>query len=98
MNITIVEIIPEKDHIYDFLMLDDNLFKDYSIEMLKNESIYILHFDFNSKIISYGNIKQMSENNIYHSCNTQNLSGGAPMISLSSGKIIGLHIGAKKKL
>ena len=70
LDITIIEIIPEKDHIYDFLMLDDNLFKDYSIEMLKNESIYILHFDFNSKIISYGNIKQMSENNIYHSCNT----------------------------
>jgi len=96
LDITIIEIIPEKDHIYDFLMLDDNLFKDYSIEMLKNESIYILHFDFNSKIISYGAIKQTSENNIYHSCNTQNLSGGAPMISLSSGKIIGLHIGAKK--
>ena len=96
MNITIVEIIPEKDHIYDFLMLDDNLFKDYSIEMLKNESIYILHFDFNSKIISYGNIKQMCENNIYHSCNTQNLSGGAPIISVTSGKIIGLHIGTKQ--
>ena len=96
MNITIVEIIPEKDHIYDFLMLDDNLFKDYSIEMSKNESIYILHFDFNSKIISYGNIKQMSENNIYHSCNTQNLSGGAPIISVTSGKIIGLHIGTKQ--
>ena len=96
LDITIIEIIPEKDHIYDFLMLDDNLFKDYSIEMLKNESIYILHFDFNSKIISYGAIKQTSENNIYHSCNTQNLSGGAPMISLSSGKIIGLQIGAKK--
>ena len=96
LNITIVEIIPEKDHIYDFLMLDDNLFKDYSIEMSKNESIYILHFDFNSKIISYGNIKQMSENNIYHSCNTQNLSGGAPIISVSSGKIIGLHIGTKQ--
>ena len=96
LDITIIEIIPEKDHIYDFLMLDDNLFKDYSIEMLKNESIYILHFDFNSKIISYGNIKQMSENNIYHSCNTQNLSGGAPIISVTSGKIIGLQIGAKK--
>ena len=96
LNITIVEIIPEKDHIYDFLMLDDNLFKDYSIEMSKNESIYILHFDFNSKIISYGNIKQMSENNIYHSCNTQNLSGGAPIISVTSGKIIGLHIGTKQ--
>ena len=96
LNITIVEIIPEKDHIYDFLMLDDNLFKDYSIEMSKNESIYILHFDFNSKIISYGAIKQTSENNIYHSCNTQNLSGGAPIISVTSGKIIGLHIGTKQ--
>ena len=96
LNITIVEIIPEKDHIYDFLMLDDNLFKDYSIEMSKNESIYILHFDFNSKIISYGNIKQMNENNIYHACNTQNLSGGAPIISVTSGKIIGLHIGTKQ--
>ena len=96
LDITIIEIIPEKDHIYDFLMLDDNLFKDYSIEMLKNESIYILHFDFNSKIISYGAIKQTSENNIYHSCNTQNLSGGAPIISVTSGKIIGLHIGTKQ--
>ena len=96
LDITIIEIIPEKDHIYDFLMLDDNLFKDYSIEISKNESIYILHFDFNSKIISYGNIKQMSENNIYHSCNTQNLSGGAPIISVTSGKIIGLHIGTKQ--
>ena len=38
----------------------------------------------------------MSENNIYHSCNTQNLSGGAPIISVTSGKIIGLHIGTKQ--
>ena len=96
LNISIFEIIPEKDHIYDFLLLDDNLFKDCPNEMFYDESIYILHHDINSKIISYGTIKQINENNIYHFSNTQSLSGGAPILSLSTGKILGLHIGTKK--
>ena len=51
------EILPLDDsRVVETLQTHVDLFKDYSIEMSKNESIYILHFDFNSKIIYYGNI------------------------------------------
>ena len=99
-NISIIEIIPEKDHIYEFLMLDDNLFKDYSDKLFYEESIYILHYNSQSKIISYGILKNLSEDNfkLNHSCNTEICSGGAPIMVISTGKIIGLHIGASKHM
>ena len=99
-NISIIEIIPEKDHIYEFLMLDDNLFKDYSDKLFYEESIYILHYNSQSKIISYGILNNLSEDNfkLNHSCNTESYSGGAPIMVISTGKIIGLHIGASKHM
>ena len=100
IDISIIEIIPEKDHIYEFLMLDDNLFKDYSDKIFCDESIYILHHNFKSKIISYGTVKNFyeNENKLNHNCNTDNFSGGAPIMIISTGKIIGLHIGASQKM
>ena len=97
-NISIIEIIPEKDHIYEFLMLDDNLFKDYPDKLFYEENIYILHYNSQSKIISYGILNNLSEDNfkLNHSCNTESYSGGAPIMVISTGKIIGLHIGASK--
>lgn len=98
IDISILEIIPEKDQIFDFLLLDDNIFLENEDERFENESIYILHHDSNNKIVSYGRIKGIRENEICHLCNTQNFSGGAPIMVISTGKIIGLHIGSKKKL
>jgi len=100
MNISIIEIIPEKDHIYEFLMLDDNLFKDYSDKLFYDESIYILHYNSQSKIISYGILKNLSIDNfnLNHSCNTEICSGGAPIMVISTGKIIGLHIGTSRHM
>ena len=89
-NISIIEIIPEKDHIYEFLMLDDNLFKDYSDKLFYEESIYILHYNSQSKIISYGILNNLSEDNfkLNHSCNTESYSGGAPIMVISTGKYV----------
>ena len=43
------------------------------------------------KLISYGIIKSIDEKEIFHYCNTIGGSGGAPILNLSNGKIIGLH-------
>jgi len=95
LNISIFEIIPEKDQIFDFLILDDNIFKDNENEIFYDESLYILHHDYNNKIVSYGTIKCIKENDIFHLCNTQDFSGGAPIMVITTKKIIGLHIGRK---
>jgi len=95
-EITIIEIIPEKDFIYNFLQLDNNIFIPNSNIVYEDQSSYILHHDSKNKIISFGMMKNnLHKYNIYHSCNTGNFSGGAPILNLSSGKTIGVHIGSK---
>ena len=43
LSIAIVEIIPKKDRIYNFLKLDDNLFLSDSEKIFEKKSVYILH-------------------------------------------------------
>ena len=94
LDVTIIEIIPKEDHIYDFLRLDENIFQKDS-NVLEGDSIYILHHNFEEKIISYGIIKAREKNKLHHFCNTESFSGGAPILNISNGRIIGIHIGTK---
>ena len=90
-NITIIEIIPEKDLIYSFLELDEQIFdKDNKNELFIKESIYTLQCD---NKVSFGIVSIIEEYNIFHYCNTDSGSGGSPILNLSNSKVIGIHRG-----
>ena len=92
-NITIIEIKRKKDKIYDFLELDDNIFRGTPI--IFNETGYIIQYPTilteQKAAVSYGIIKEIEENDIIHFCCTQSGSSGAPILNLSSNKVIGIH-------
>ena len=91
---TIIQIIPEKDKIYDFMELDDNIFKeDYPNILYNKKSIYIIHYPNGDKAtVSYAIIQNMDEEyNITHCCCTETGSSGSPIINLLNNKIIGIH-------
>ena len=93
-DVTIIEIIKEKDEIYNFLELDDNIFNENL--NLFNKSIYILHYPrlgYNQEAsVSYGILKDIQdEYNIIHYCCTLNGSSGSPILNLINNKVIGIH-------
>ena len=45
-------------------------------------------------MVSYGNIKQIQDQNICHLCSTENGSSGSPILSLQNFKVIGIHFGS----
>ena len=94
LSTAIIEIIPQKDLIYDFLEIDQNIFQQNSEEIFENVSAYILHNPNENKIITFGIIKSIYENTINHFCNTMDGSRGAPILNISTGKIIGFHTGS----
>ena len=90
-DITIIEIKPNKDGINNYLELDDEL--NYIMK-----SIYILHYPRGKLNVSYGLIKKLIYNqNIGHYCNTEKGSSGAPILSLETLKLIGIHCGYNEK-
>ncbi len=102
LDITIIEINPEKDNISknNFLELDDNINQDE--ESLKNfyekKSIYLLGYPEAKKVkVSYGIIKSLNLDKINHLCNTKEGSSGSPILLLENSKIIGVHFGCPGK-
>ena len=99
-DITIIEIIPEKDNIFNFLELDEEITFNRDIEYfelhLKRSSIYLL-YSAQSLLVSYGILRNINEERIFHFCNTGEYSSGAPILNLSKNKVIGIHVGAKSK-
>ena len=98
IDVTLVEIKPNIDNldINNFLELDNDIFKeDEYFNILKNKSIYILHYPGKEKniLVSYGLLSNVDENKIYHKCNTNFGSSGSPILSLDKNKIIGIHFG-----
>ena len=91
-DITIIEISPDKDFIYNFLELDENIFKE-EIIFLK-QSIYTIQSD---KRLSFGILKNFEDYRIIHLCSTENGSTGSPIMNLSNGKIIGIHCASSMK-
>ena len=90
IDITFIEIKPNKDNIDKFLELDDKILE---IEC-KRKSIYILHNPKEKILVSYGLINEVRHNKqIAHYCNTEEGSSGSPIISLDTFKVIGVHYG-----
>jgi len=96
-DITIIEIIPEKDNIFNFLELDEAITFNRDIKYLelnlKRSSIYLL-YSAQSLLVSYGILKNIEEEKIFHLCNTDRFSSGAPILNLSKNKVIGIHVGS----
>ena len=89
-NVTIIEINPDKDFIYNFLELDENIFKEGE-EIFYKQSIYTLQCE---KRVSFGIIKGIEDYKINHLCSTDRDSGGSPIMNISNGKVIGIHVGS----
>ena len=73
IDITIIEIKPNKDKIYNYLEIDDINKKKENIELeYKNKSIYILHYPNEELSVSYGLMNNIIDNmTINHYCNTE---------------------------
>ena len=87
---------------YNFLEIDNNIFKDGSLETYKNQGIYILHYpEINEKAqISFGEgIKKIKKDNddIMHKCHTEDGSSGSPILCMATNKVIGIHIGSNRR-
>ena len=89
-NITIIEIDPDKDFIYNFLEIDQNMFKEGDI-FYKDQSIYLLQYDK----VSFGVLKKIDydDQRIDHACSSDRDSGGSPIMNLSNNRVIGMHYG-----
>ena len=97
-DITIVEIKPNEDKIYNFLEIDNdainNKDKDLVSLIYKGKSIYILHYPESRNMhASLGILNDVIENEIYHYCSTNKGSSGSPILSLETFKVIGIHYG-----
>ena len=94
LDIVIIEIYPEKDKINYFLELDEKLIGENLNEILNQSKIYLICYGKENKMDYYeGIIKEIEGNEIHHISNTESGSGGCPILSLSSFKVIGLHLG-----
>ena len=97
-DITIIEIKPEIDKIKSFLELDDYLFKENSEQIYNKTKIYLICYGKENKMDSYyGDIDNIDQENLYHMSDTESGSGGCPILSLNSFKVIGLHLGRTPK-
>ena len=91
-GITIIEIIPKKDKIYNFFEFDD-------FQYIKNKKeIYIPQYSRGELSVSYGHIEKLNDidNTIIHSCSTDDGAGGGPTINIDTKKVIGIHVGGEK--
>ena len=92
-DITIIEIDPDKDFIYNFLEIDQNMFIEGEI-FCKDQSIYLLQYDK----VSFGVLKKIDydDQRIDHACSSDRDSGGSPIMNLSNNRVIGMHYGYQK--
>jgi len=94
IDITIIEIKPEKDKINNYLEIEE---EEMTEKEYRKRSIYILHYP-NKKYVSYGLINELREyKTIIHFCNIENGSSGSPILLLETNKVMGVHYGGKQK-
>ena len=74
--------------------MDDGLFKENSNEIFLQNKIYLICYGKDNKMdLYYGDIKEIEKENLYHLSETESGSGGCPILSLASSKVIGIHLG-----
>ena len=100
LDITIIEIDMIKEGIYDFLDVNDDIANKIELSnSYKKSSLYVLHYPRGNKInVSYGLSNGVSNYNIHHFCSTEFGSSGAPILSLETFKVIGIHKTGPKKV
>ena len=94
IDITIIEIRPNKDGIYNYLELDEQeIYKnEKNLELeYRKKSIYILHYPKGEVNVSYGLINNIIDKRISHYCRIEEDSSGSPILSLKTFKVIGIH-------
>ena len=95
-NATIIEL-KDSDNINNFLELDENIFRNDTIDYYQFQSIYILqHLFSGSTCVSYGILNKLNELNIEHTCFSESGSNGAPILNLSNNKVIGISLDSIK--
>ena len=96
IDVSFIEI-KSNDNINNFLEIDEEIInaeKNIRETKYKKHSFYLIHYPKNEDVeVSYGQIININENNIKHLCCTENGSSGAPILSLKSFKVIGIHYG-----
>ena len=95
LDITILEIKPKIDKINKFLDISEDIInKEQDLLNLAyiKKSIYILHYPKGKNAqVSYGLSNCIIGDNINHTCNTENGSSGAPILSIDNFSLIGIH-------
>ena len=105
LDITIIEIKPNKDNINnEYIDLDDDIIEcindnkrnvNYLNEIYLNKSIYILHYPKgNNIVVSYGKPPEFDNIDIKHKCSTEHGSSGSPILLINNQKLIGIHYGS----
>ena len=91
-ELTIIEIIPDIDKIYNFLELDEDI--SNKEKQLSNETVYIPNYSKMSSdhnvSVTFGILNQIEENKIKLFCNMGGGLSGAPILNLSRNKVIGI--------
>ena len=102
-DVTIIQI-KENDEIdkNSFFDLDEQIFQNNAKEIFTKCPIYVLHYPNGGYFsCSKGIIESLKEykddQTIYHTCNTEHGSSGAPLINKKNLKIIGIHNGTSKE-
>ena len=92
-DIIIIKIKEIDKYLYNYLEIDENIFKNNSELYYKNEPIYILHYPNSGEPkISYGKgLEKINDYDMKHFCNTEPGSSGGPILSIMTNKIIGIH-------
>ena len=91
-DISIIEIIEDKNDNIKYLEIDENIFKNELELNYLNESIYVIQYDNKKNIsISFGLIKGMVKSKIYYSCNINSDYKYLIIFNLSNNKIIGIQ-------
>ena len=95
LDISIIEIKPNKDKIYNYLEIDENLIND----AYKHKPIYMIHYPNKTVVVSFGIIHNVIDNKIInHYCQVEEGSTGSPILSLQTFKVIGIHYSQKNKI
>ena len=94
-DLTMIQL-NDKDNINNFLELDEEINKDNIESIIEKKSIYLLHYPLDKTAsVSYGILKTIeSKNTIKTLLCTDRGSSGAPILNLSTQKVIGIHKGA----
>ena len=81
------------------LEIDNNIYKDDLNKYYENKTIYIIHYPDGGNSSYSHNIKQnidLYNTKIFHLCETNDGSSGAPIFNLQNFSVMGIHVGKNK--